>query len=885
MKKIYLLFLVFIYSFPVANAWYYVVWNHTYTATSGLTACASGSASTSSTLVVTTTSAPTSGSFYCIMEDNIAPTYTITYSTPAWTWTNNDVTVDITCLDAESWCNMYSITSWTISWNTYSRTFSSNTSWSIILKDNASNQTTVNYSIANIDKTIPVISDITWNWVNLNNTYFIANNSKNFDISVGTNGWSPIESIKWQFEKSNANALENLTSSTNGNLSVTRNVSLIDHWVSPSDLNANNYRLFTFKVTEVKDAAWNIMSPLPTFTYYVYAWDIDLTKSTVAWTNNFDDETADWSEKTLTVTLNDAYNNKIIPVYLSNWTTLKRSVSLKLNYDNSLRLNQFDNTWVWVTLTKFDSNSHYNSSLNNNVTDTTTITEKTNIDWIYNLKFKVYSPTSNSNWSTETRAKWWFKINNIIWTVLDNPIDKTISWASNIDFKFKPVYYIDITWDLSPSWSWFVEWTTQSWTLIVTKNLWVAPTNSELYFVQSWTTLNYFDWAGLVNDTWTWTMSDITASSSSIWTSFLTWLWDITKKIATLFTLNNYDWNWDWVWDWFVDDITDLRLYQYIRYVIEPAWANKTVIYLAWILNELNTNSFETLKIYWITNISDDKQKDLLADQDAKDIQNLAWDITKASLKKDIRKRAINTIKFIDTTGINLAAIGDITNDSWNTTNNWWISLWNILYYQYSWSDAWKNAVIDDSSLLTGKKTLIVRWWNVRIKSNIINSASSDILWIIVLKDDDWNWGKLYIDSTVDQVNAVIYSDKSIIWYNEYYDNWYTWANEDIIKHEVDWNINTNILDNQLYIYWSVFSENTIWASRLSPPVCPFWTTVQGITCNSVEAQKYDFNYLRTWLGSNPKYTWDPVTWDNYPVVIKYNSSIQSGPPPLFSEE
>ena len=444
---------------------------------------------------------------------------------------------------------------------------------------------------------------------------------------------------------------------------------------------------------------------------------------------------------------------------------------------------------------------------------------------------------------------------------------------SAVDFDFKPIFTTQITWDLAPSWSWFVEWNTQIWELVVTKDTntdsGVSIIDTWLYFVQSWTTFDSFTWTALLNDTWTWTMTHIEASTSSIWTKFLSSLsnW-LTKILKTLFTLKD-DWS-------TLDELKDLRLYQYIQYTI---WW-KTVTYLDNILNQNNDQNFERLKIYWKTNISDKKQKDLLANQDELDIQNLAWNITKASLKRDIRKRAINTIKFVDTTNVT-QPVKNINGSNWNS-DNWWKILWDILYYNMSWrSDI--NVIIWDwyDLSVNWRKTLVVVWWNVRITQNIINNSNTDILWIIVLKDDNWNWWKVYIDTNVDEVNAVIYADKSIIWYDEFYDNW---VSDSIIKHEIDWNINTNALDNQLYIYWSVFSENTVWASRKNPPVCPFWTTTQGITCDTIEAQKYDFNYLRSWLGTNPKYTWDPNTWINYPVVIKYNPSIQSTPPPLFGE-
>jgi len=743
-----------------------------------------------------------------------------------------------------------------------------NYKYRLIAYDYALNTSTVtNNNLIKFDTTAPTSSDVTSSIVD--NSYIVANNSKSTTITVNTNWRSPITTIETQFEKESSETAYYSFSNASSPYTHSIDISKVDNYRT-----SNNYRDYTYRVNKVCDEAWNCTPDVwKDFTYHVYASDISTTNSSVTWSSNFDDETADWSEKTLTVNLKDAYGNNIIPVYLSNWTTLKRGVSLKLNYDNSLRLNQFNNRWVWVTLTKFDSSSYVNSSLNNNVTDTTTITNKINTDWIYNLKFKVYSPTSNSNWITETRAKWWFKINSIKANISDNPSDKNITWVSNIDFKFKPIYYTTITWDISPSWSWFVEWNYQTWTILVNKNGTANPTINWLYFVQSGSTLNDFNWTWEIDTSG---KKRIEASTSSIWTKFLSTLSDwLTKTFTTLFTLKDNSWA-------FTEDIKDIRLYQYIKYKL--GW--KAIIYLAWILNENNTNIFETLKIYWRTNIDNNKQKDITNWQNSKDIQNLAWNITKASLKRDIRKKAINTIKFINTSGMNLTPIVDITTDSWKSTN-WWKILWNILYYEYSWPNAWKNTIIWDADTnidklsIEWKKTIIVRWWNVRITDNIVNNSPSDILWIIILKDDNWNWGKLYIDTDVTRVDAIIYADKSVIWYNTSYSWWNPqWLSpDDILKKETDWNISDTALQNQLYFYWSIFSDNTIWGSRLNTPVCPFWIELEWWTCDLIRSQKYDLNYLRSWYITK----YDNNYWD-YPVIIKYNSVVQSGPPPLFEK-
>ena len=594
--------------------------------------------------------------------------------------------------------------------------------------------------------------------------------------------------------------------------------------------------------------------------------------------------------------------------WVANWETkdLQIDFQLKTLVDWSESNVRIDNTDDWIESAYFTITFYDNTQLNHFTNSSWSAvealnTETDNIDDNTHTRTITYN-ISSSNLSTYTdlNNKFLFKYkfyNSTIWDAInfrDDFVLKTIdynitfNWWSSYFWRYiyswnnwweindisDPIYLtplIELTNTWVIFWTWLVEWTSQTWKLTVINNDPSVSTSSEwVYLSMTWSdthpeVVDYFTWTGKVDD---WNYKNI--DKDSLVNNFINILSDWAEYILeTLFTLVD--------WDWTIDNIVDLRVREFVEYTI---WW-KTVTFLAWVINQNNNQNFETLKIYWVTNISDYKQKDILTDQNDLDIQNLAWNITKASLKRDIKRKAINTIKFVDTKNVD-DPINNITNDSWDWSN-WWKILWNVLYYEVDdWSiiEMWNWADLS----ITWKKTLIVRWWNLLITENLINDSNNDILWIIVLKWNNWLGGKLYVEPSVDEIDAVIYTDKSIIWYESNYDNWYSWDNEDIIKHEIDWNINNEVLDNQLYIYWSVFSENTIWASRIDPPVCPFWTTIQWIECTTIEAQKYDFNYLRTWLWDNPKYTWDLNTWLNYPIVIKYNSAIQSWPPPLFGE-
>ncbi|MDD2870388.1 MAG: hypothetical protein PHS49_00210 [Candidatus Gracilibacteria bacterium] len=800
-----------------------------------------------------------SGTMRCLYWDGQNPTVGYNLSggtTTNNTWTNSAVTSSIVCNDTGgSGCNA---SSYQYRVQTTSFTCNSGGTWtagSSYFHNTANNTNLIQYicfrardvsgngyvysSVATIkiDKKAPIASDITGNGVNLNNTYFIASNSKDFSISVDTSGGSPIVSIKGQFEKNGVsdNSADSL-SSTSSPFSINRNVSNVD-----INRNSSNYRDYTFVITEIKDQAGNYMSVFPTYTYHVYAGNIDNTNSSVTGISQFSDVVTDGNADLLTINLRDAYNNKITPVDYQNGTDL-RNVTLKVNYINNLYTDQLNNTGIGVESTGFDNSTYNDMNIGVNQTKSTTISDVANNDGIYLINFKVYAPTYKSL-ATDGRqfANGNFKINNIY----GNVSGFDVSLLSNLDFQYKPVFNTTLGGEIYTNG--FVEGSTQTGSIVLNQNAAINPSSQGLYFLQTGSSKDYFTGTGFIN-----TYKYI--SKTSIGTQFIYHPFTLGYNyiLGTLFELIDGA--------GYIDDIKDLRLNGYIRYTL----AGKSITYLAGIFNDSNTQNFETLKIYGITNIDKDKQKDIIANQDTQDIQNLSGEITKSSLRRDIRKNAINVVKYVDiTNGIN--NINNLTGANWSNTNNGGNKLGNVLYFGPSDTD---NVVLDDTiNKFQGRKTIVVLGKNLYIKSNIINDTNSDILGIIVLQDDNGNGGKVYIDTGVQEVDAIIYADKSVMSYTQSYG-------------EIDGYVNKNQISNQLYILGTVFSENTIGGSRLDPPVCPFYTnSIEGFTCDSIEAQKYDFNYLRS--GKNNKYN---PAYPDYPIVIKYNPMIQSTPPPLFDK-
>lgn len=175
---------------------------------------------------------------------------------------------------------------------------------------------------------------------------------------------------------------------------------------------------------------------------------------------------------------------------------------------------------------------------------------------------------------------------------------------------------------------------------------------------------------------------------------------------------------------------------------------------------------------------------------------------------------------------------------------------------------------------------MIVKGGDIYIKNNIeYNDNSSDILWVIVLESENWDWWNIYIDPSVTHIAGTYYADKSMISYDGF---------------EVDWNWSIT-LENQLYLYGALFSENTIWWSLLWE--CPYYVTEN---CDANESKKYDLNFMRRYFTydwpdvdtlENNIYNWGDSNFSypderfENPMVIEYNPKIQSTPPPLFDND
>ncbi len=859
--------------------------------------------------------------------------YTPTWSVSHYNWWTNQASQTVSYSVNDKWwskikkvvlqkrtsTNSPSFTSWS-SWSSNEKTNDNinNNSFSTSYNYNWNNHTAYQFRIyvedvagnsnyyyswntTKFDFTNPWTSNITSNpiaWTDI-----LATTSYNFAVTAWSDIWSPIVMVQWFFEDYNScsNWWLNRSSTNSATLSINPNISKAN---ADCDWNSSIWwRNYTFKITYVEDEAWNSIWTKNTsssywwvksFTYDIYSNHNNITTKSFSSTDksNLEDNNniADWTPYTLPITLKDNYWNAIVP---SSW--ISRKINFIFNTDNSLYINQYSKTWdaiFWATPKNTNFINRYSTW--NNITTNFNDEEVSNIaQWIYNFKYKVYTPTSNA----ENTAIWKFTINNIKFNIssdLWNISNTLITNSNNIDFKFKPLYKATFNWEQKTYW--FIEWIIQSWSINIQKNWSRNTTNNNLYLefwknpriastkvkiytinpnqeLKQWHKTNITYLKKLLNN---FSISTTTTTKKNLDTKIVQIPWTTLENLQNYYLSTHFEYT--------IDSHT-------IVYNSSIIWRNNY-----WNNTTTNTTTQVWLKVLWKTYSKN--QKDIKNNQNINDI-HILWNLTKSKLKENVRKNIYSKILNVPNTWWQWWTNNDIDNFGWTTWNNSnkWIKLLNnkVLYFDLS-SPITETTITTNGGTNSWKKTIIIKWWDLYIKWNIYNNSNSDILWIIVLKDKNWKWWNLYIDPDVTYIAAQIYVDKSILTAKDTDWDW------EISSNEIFWiNRDQSLVANQLYINWQIFSENTIWGSRKNPPICPYYDKA---SCDLEKAQKYDLNYLRRYFtyDSDNNWTKDKIAnwWEyyynwsehnsydnsykyiNYPVVIKYNPIVQITPPPLF---
>jgi len=727
-------------------------------------------------------------------------------------------------------------------------------------------------------------------------SYLKAVDNKDIVISADDNWGSPIVKITWKYEKHDdpweyndeISSDNDNDSSTKDKLETTENISLVDN-----NRNSNNYRQYLYDITEVCDEAGNCSSDVRIFKYNIYANYIYTDGSTdysyISWEWELVNwNIAEWKEQNVKLYLKDKYKNVIVPVYESWWTTNIRKVWVKINYtNNDYFLDQYKKDWnSWLKI-KWITDDDYDFSLTNTTTTKDNLEDDKNENsWIYTTSFKVYTPTNseyNKAWGN-------FTINDFIAYTQDYWINNETTFSRDLLFKYKPIYYTQISGDLYDYW--FVEWINQNSELSFVKSDSASENpDANIYFeFGSWArnisdklNLFYSDWSDYIKiNEWysslTTLFKDNLSSTQdfSLITKLLQELWETIDSIQNQYLSTHIKYSIDWYDIVYNSDIIWRNNY----------WDNNSV---------LNANQV-WVKVLWRTHSKN--QKDILVNQNENDIHVLG-NLVKSSLKKDIRKNVYEVINNIVWDDNKDWVVTVLDWDNW-TWNSWWKKIYDdkVIYYELDW---WTIVLWDDSDEeVKWKKTIIIKWWNLYIKSNMhYNDITKDILWIVVLKNDEGKWWNLYIDPNVTKIVWSFYLDKAILSASDTNNDWEISSDELLSVDNQQ-----EVLANQLYIKWQLFSENTLWWARKDPYLCPYF--INDSDCDLKTAQMYDLNYLRRYFLYDKNNSWviwddwdEPANWwtnykwiydvsvykyAKYPVVIDYNSIVQITPPPLFWE-
>lgn len=177
--------------------------------------------------------------------------------------------------------------------------------------------------------------------------------------------------------------------------------------------------------------------------------------------------------------------------------------------------------------------------------------------------------------------------------------------------------------------------------------------------------------------------------------------------------------------------------------------------------------------------------------------------------------------------------------------------------------------------------SVIILGGNFLIDEDIVRDRQDLPLAFIVLRNEQGQWGNIIISKKVKKIYASLISDGPL------------WSGDGLSRlYNTDKKSVSALPSNQLYIYGSVISRNTIgWAAQEWTPVCPYST---NSPCTHESALRYDLNYFRgideKELRKNGEKRSETTRWyptdeyDTYAVVIEYNPKILQNPPPGMAQ-
>ncbi|MFH1546794.1 MAG: hypothetical protein ABIE14_05460, partial [Patescibacteria group bacterium] len=192
-------------------------------------------------------------------------------------------------------------------------------------------------------------------------------------------------------------------------------------------------------------------------------------------------------------------------------------------------------------------------------------------------------------------------------------------------------------------------------------------------------------------------------------------------------------------------------------------------------------------------------------------------------------------------------------------------------------------------ALSTGRKTILIKGGDLRIRSNLEYPAgSANSFGVIVLKNSDGAGGNIFVYPEVTNIVGAFYAEGSLVSVNSSGEcGEDTSPKCDGLRGFCD---RSYELRNQLYWKGIMATQNTIGgadssplkfpgrvAASCPPPSC---STASASCASSEIARIYDLAYLRTFhLNSGGARAFSS---SDAALVVEYDSRIQNNPPPLF---
>lgn len=572
------------------------------------------------------------------------------------------------------------------------------------------------------------------------------------------------------------------------------------------------------------DSFWNSNS----WEFQIVAWVPGYNTSII---NINDWVLADWDEKAnIILQLIDIYNNPVVNI---PWI---KEVLLNIEFNNNVDKDQIVNNDSWDAI-NFISNDFPNLTYQN-LSDTSS-----NTIWDYFISITSLAPTkeaytyTNNNNDINIKSLS-YNINSLWWDYWIWETDDYINLVTESNkLIFTPVVKVEDI-NINPE-ILFRDFDAQFTSNInidnpinkIVKNIetghlldiWWNDVMSFRNITSSWnivcTWYNMLDWY-IITDSKCNKInqnksSNILFKNSWIVSNNYNDIFKATPKVV-LIPIENFDSN-------YLSEITYDIWWEIVKY---PSFIKS--------LNELVKNTF--IKVAWLSN----EWIELFEDNK---LNILNTNLNRPSFRKQIAKNVILVTK------------------NWTNTN---IDYKTNNYTIYGWPD-WKD-------------TIIVEWWDLIIKWNLLKNNSEKLNSIIVLKDSDWNWWNIRVQNNVTFISSVIFADKHLISWD--WNTYYT---------DSEWNAN-----NQIFFKWSISTSNTIWSSSITEIECPY--PIQKKDCTEKIANRYDLNHFRHFI-SWVTWKWTPLNtwtyWEDYvnmskwdyieaSMIIEYDPLLQINPPYVF---